>query len=71
MRRLGAVLAAGSAALLANAAFACDNKTETAEQSEKKPAVAEKAKKDTKRQQKEKKAEQTTANTAVAQADKK
>jgi hypothetical protein len=70
MRRLVAGLAVGSAALLANAAFACDNKTESAEQSEKKPAVAEKAKKDTKRQQKEKKAEQS-ANTAVAQADKK
>jgi hypothetical protein len=69
MRRLVAGLAAGSAVLLASAAFACDNKTETAEQPEKKPAVAEKTKKETKQQQKEKKADQAT-NT-VAQADKK
>src|SRR5439155_19575364 len=56
-------------ALSAQAALACDEKVERAEQPQHKPAVAEKAQKQNKQQQKAKKAD-TSEKTTVARADK-
>ena len=67
MRKLAVVIAAGSGVLLAQAALACDDKAHTAEQSQAKPAVAQKTQKQSKDQAKAKKAERRTA---VARADK-
>ena len=67
MRKLATAVAISFAALTANAALACEEKAQLAEQPQQKPAVAQKATKQQK--QKAKKAEQT-GKTAVARADK-
>jgi hypothetical protein len=69
MRKLATAVAVAFAALSAQAALACDEKVERAEQPQQKPAVAEKAQKQNKQQQKAKKAD-TSQKTAVARADK-
>jgi len=71
MRKLAAAVAIAFAALSAQAVLACDQKTDTAEQPQQKPAVAEKVQKQNK-QKKAKKTEKTerSENTAVARADK-
>ena len=71
MRKLATAVAIAFAALSTHAALACEDKVETAQQPQQKPAVAEKAHKQDK-QKKVKKAEKTekTENTAVARADK-
>src|SRR5437660_5486518 len=69
MRKLATAVAVAFAALSAQAALACDEKVERAEQPQHKPAVAEKAQKQNKQQQKAKKAE-ASEKTAVARADK-
>jgi hypothetical protein len=69
MRKLVTAIAVASAALFAQAALACDEKVDTAEQPQKKPAVAEKTQKQNKQQQKAKKADQSE-KTTVARADK-
>jgi hypothetical protein len=71
MRKLAAAVAIGFAALSAQAVWACEQKTDTAEQPQQKPAVAEKMQK----QSKQKKAKKTdkaerSENTAVARVDK-
>jgi len=66
MRKLAAVVAAGFAALTANVALACQDKVETAEQPQQKPAVAKKTQKPAK-QQKAKKGD--TSRTTVARSD--
>jgi cytoskeletal protein RodZ len=71
MRKLAAAVAIAFAALSAQAVWACEQKTDTAEQPQHKPAVAEKMQKQNK-QKKAKKTEKTerSENTAVARADK-
>jgi hypothetical protein len=74
MRKLAAAIAIAFAALSAHAVWACEQRTETADQPQQKPAVAEKSQKQTK-QKKAKKADKTeqteqSQNTAVARADK-
>jgi len=69
MHKLATAIAVGFAALTANAALACEEKTHLAEeQTQQKPAVA-KSSKQTKQQQKAKKAD-PSGKTAVARADK-
>jgi len=72
MRKLAAAVAIAFAALSAQAVWACEQKTDTAEQPQQKPAVAEKMQKQNKQQKKAKKTEKTerSENTAVARADK-
>jgi hypothetical protein len=69
MRKLATAVAIAFAALSAHSALACEDKVESAQQPQQKPAVAEKAQK----QQKQKKAKKTekerVENTAVARAD--
>jgi cytoskeletal protein RodZ len=71
MRKLAIAVAIAFAALSASAVLACDQTTQTAEQPQQKPAVAEKTQKQNK-QKKAKKTEKTerSENTAVARADK-
>jgi hypothetical protein len=69
MHKLAIAVAVASTSLLAQAALACDQKAESAEQPQQKPAVAEKTPKQTKQQQKAKKADRTEKAT-VARADK-
>jgi type IV secretory pathway VirB10-like protein len=71
MRKLAAAVAIAFAALSAHSVWACEQKTDTAEQQQPKPAVAEKTQKQSK-QKKAKKTEKTerVENTAVARADK-
>jgi hypothetical protein len=71
MRKLATAVAVAFAALTAHSVLACEDKVETAQQPQQKPAVAEKAHK----QEKQKKAKKTaktekTENTTVARADK-
>ena len=68
MRKLATALAAVFAAVSAHAAFACEDRVQTASQPEQKPAVAAKARKQGKQQHKAKKAERSE-KTAVARAD--
>jgi hypothetical protein len=65
MRRIATALAA-LAGLAAGAALACEDHADTAEQTQKKPAVAQKVQKQNKQQQKKKIDQKTT----VAKADK-
>src|SRR2546425_8562723 len=69
MRKLATAVAVAFAALSAQAALACDEKVERAEQPQHKPAVAQRAQKQNKQQQKAKKAD-TSEKTTVARADK-
>ncbi|SRR3989454_5209328 len=69
MRKLATAVAVAFAALSAQAALACDEKVERAEQPQHKPAVAEKTQKQSKQQKAQKKAE-ASEKTAVARADK-
>ena len=69
MRKLATAAAVAFAALFAQAALACDEKAETTEQPQKKPAVAEKTQKQNKQQQKAKKADRAD-KTTVARAEK-
>ena len=69
MRKLATAVAVAFAALSAHAALACEDKVETTEQPQHKPAVAEKTKKQTKQQQKAKKTD-ASDKTAVATAEK-
>jgi hypothetical protein len=69
MRKLAIGVAVGFSSLLAQAALACDQKAESAEQPQQKPAVAEKTPKQTRQQQKAKKADRAEKAT-VARADK-
>ena len=68
MRKLATVLAVTFGAVSAHAALACEDRVQTAEQPQQKPAVAAKARKNVKQQQKAKKADRTD-KTAVARAD--
>ena len=71
MRKLATILAAGCGVLLAQAASACeDHATQTADQAQAKPAVAQKAQKTNKQQAKAAKKAATTEKTTVARADK-
>ena len=69
MRKLATAVAVVFAALSAQAVLACDQKVESAEQPQHKPAVAEKTQKQNKQQQKAKKADHSE-KTTVAHADK-
>lgn len=69
MRKLATAVAVVFAALSAQAVLACDQKAESAEQPQHKPAVAEKTQKQNKQQQKAKKADRSE-KTTVAQTDK-
>ena len=67
MRKLATALAIAFTSLSAYAAFACQDKVETAQQPDQKPAVAAKAQKQQKHQQKKKAAR--ADKTTVARAD--
>jgi hypothetical protein len=69
MRKLATGVAIAFIALSAQAVLACQDKAETAEQPQQKPAVAQKTQKQNKQQQKAKKADRAE-KTAVARADK-
>jgi anti-sigma-K factor RskA len=69
MRKLATAVAVVFAALSAQAVLACDQKVESAEQPQHKPAVAEKTQKQNKQQRKAKKADRSE-KTTVAHADK-
>ena len=70
MRKLATVLAVIFAAVSAHAAFACeDEKVQTADQPQQKPAVAEKTQKETKQQQKKAKKGERAEKAPVARAD--
>jgi hypothetical protein len=66
MRKLATVLALAFGAVSAHAAVACEDRVQTAQQPEQKPAIAAKTRKQVKQQKK--KAERT-GKTAVARAD--
>jgi hypothetical protein len=68
MRKLAIALAVVFPALSAQTALACDEKVETAEQPQQKPAVAAKTQKQNKQVRKAKKAGRSD-KTAVARAD--
>jgi hypothetical protein len=69
MHKLATAVAVGFAALIANAALACEEKAHQAEQTQQKPAVAAKTQKQTRQQQKAKKADRSE-KTTVARSDK-
>lgn len=69
MRKFAIALAVAFTSLSAYSAYACEDKVETAQQPDPKPAVAEKAKKQNKQQHKAKKADDRSDKTAVARAD--
>ncbi len=68
MRKLATAVAVAFAAVSAHAALACEDRVQTAEQPEQKPAVAAKTHKQNKQQRKAKKADRAD-KTAVARAD--
>src|SRR6476620_5201219 len=68
MRKIATALAVAFASLTSYSAFACEDRVETAQQPQQKPAVAEKARKQVKQQRKAKKADRLD-KTAVARAD--
>jgi hypothetical protein len=68
MRKIATALAVAFASLTASSAFACEDRVETAQQPQQKPAVAEKTRKQTKQQHKAKKADRSD-KTTVARAD--
>jgi hypothetical protein len=70
MRKLATALAVAFATVSARAAFACEGeKVQSADQSQQKPAVAEKTQKETKQQQKKAKKGERAEKAPVARAD--
>jgi hypothetical protein len=70
MRKLATALAVVFAAVSARAALACDDeKVQSADQQQQKPAVAAKTQKETKQQKKAKKGERAEKTAPVARAD--
>ena len=73
MRKLATAVAVAFAGLSAHSVLACEDKVETADQTQQKPAVAEKTQKQNKQQKKANKTDKTerSDNTTVARADNK